>query len=257
MKESKFDVNHILIASPCSARWDTMEGSERARHCGLCSLNVYNISEMTAGEVTNLIAGTEERVCARIYKRTDGTVLTKDCPVGIRAYYRKTARLAGLALSTLLGLFTAATAQSEAEKYDDYVVVTTAKVVSTKISSEKSVVSGRVIDPTGARIPEIKINLFLGKNILTAVSNDNGEFRFSELSNGSYTLKLEPQQGFRGYEVKNLTISSGYETQLDINLSPRPSTIGVVSVSEDQHVETTPASVTTTTIPRKLDKIPH
>src|SRR3954452_5823731 len=34
----------IRIASPCKANWDDMVGDERARFCGQCAKNVYNLS---------------------------------------------------------------------------------------------------------------------------------------------------------------------------------------------------------------------
>lgn len=85
---SKFTnpLNNIKIASPCSADWNEMVGDERQRFCGDCKLNVYNLSGMSRSEAENLIfqAG-ENRLCVRFFRRADGTVLTKDCPVGWRA----------------------------------------------------------------------------------------------------------------------------------------------------------------------------
>jgi len=52
-------------------------------------LNVYNFAEMTRDEVRDLLARTEGRVCARLYRRADGTVLTRDCPTGLRALRRR------------------------------------------------------------------------------------------------------------------------------------------------------------------------
>ena len=62
-----------------------MIGNERSRHCGECKLNVYNLSGMTRVEAENLLLNAEGRVCVRYFKRADGTVLTKDCPVGWKA----------------------------------------------------------------------------------------------------------------------------------------------------------------------------
>jgi hypothetical protein len=82
----------IEIATPCTARWEEMTGDDRTRHCSHCSLNVYDISAMTRQEATNLIASTEGRLCVRLYRRMDGTVLTRDCPTGIRAARQRLAR---------------------------------------------------------------------------------------------------------------------------------------------------------------------
>jgi hypothetical protein len=73
---------NLRIASPCTARWEDMEGDERSRFCRQCTKHVYNFSEMTAQETADLIREREGQLCARFYQRADGTVLTADCPVG-------------------------------------------------------------------------------------------------------------------------------------------------------------------------------
>ena len=81
---SKFNspLKDLKIASPCSADWAEMYGSERQRFCGDCKLNVYNLSGMTTAEAEQLIQNAEGRLCVRFYMRADGSVLTQDCPVG-------------------------------------------------------------------------------------------------------------------------------------------------------------------------------
>jgi hypothetical protein len=79
----------IRIASPCSEKWEDMSGDARARHCAQCKLNVFNIAELTEVEVRSLLSNREGRVCARIYRRADGTVLTKDCPTGVALLRRR------------------------------------------------------------------------------------------------------------------------------------------------------------------------
>jgi hypothetical protein len=75
-------LNHVRIASPCSANWDDMFGNDRVRFCGQCKLNVYNLSGMSREEAENLITNAEDRLCVRFYRRLDGTVITENCPVG-------------------------------------------------------------------------------------------------------------------------------------------------------------------------------
>jgi hypothetical protein len=92
----------ISIASPCPARWEDMGGSDRVRFCDHCRKNVYNLSAMTSAEATQLLQ-TPGQLCARIYQRADGTVLTADCPVGIARQWRrvKTMVAAGVAVVLL------------------------------------------------------------------------------------------------------------------------------------------------------------
>jgi hypothetical protein len=82
-----------------------MVGDERMRYCGRCSLHVYNLSGMTKREAETLVANAEGRLCIRYYRRSDGSILTRNCPVGLRALKQRVTRIAGAALSAVLGFF--------------------------------------------------------------------------------------------------------------------------------------------------------
>src|SRR5262245_32206753 len=82
-------LDEIKVATPCKASWEGMQGDERVRFCSLCRRNVYNISEMSRADATALISTSENRTCIRYYRRRDGTVMTRDCPVGLRALRRR------------------------------------------------------------------------------------------------------------------------------------------------------------------------
>jgi hypothetical protein len=98
-------LNNIKIASPCSADWNAMFGDNRKRFCGDCKLNVYNLSDMTKIEAENFLMASEGRVCVKFFKRADGTVLTKDCPVGWAKVKQKVSRTATAAFGLIAGLF--------------------------------------------------------------------------------------------------------------------------------------------------------
>jgi hypothetical protein len=72
----------IQIASPCKADWDSMNGDDQRRFCGECNLSVYNLSGMSKTEAENLLIESEGKVCVRLFKRSDGSIITKDCPIG-------------------------------------------------------------------------------------------------------------------------------------------------------------------------------
>lgn len=96
-------LSHVRVASPCPADWDSMIGDERVRFCGQCELNVYNLSALTKTQAENLIAGTERRLCIRFYRRRDGSILTKDCPIGLRALKQRLSRIRRAVVSAVLG----------------------------------------------------------------------------------------------------------------------------------------------------------
>ena len=87
-------LSNIKIASPCSQDWNEMIGTERKRFCGECKLNVYNLSGMSRSEAENLLLNSEGRLCVRFFRRADGTVLTKDCPVGWQAIKQRVSKTA-------------------------------------------------------------------------------------------------------------------------------------------------------------------
>lgn len=93
MDPTSHSLDIIDVASPCSAPWDSMTGNDQVRHCDRCDLNVYNLSAMTRDEAEQLVFQHEGRLCVGFFRRADGTVITKDCPVGARALRRKLARL--------------------------------------------------------------------------------------------------------------------------------------------------------------------
>jgi hypothetical protein len=98
-------LNNINIASPCSSDWEAMVGNNRQRYCGECKLNVYNLSGMTKYEAENLLMQSEGRVCVRFLRRADGTVLTKDCPVGWQAVRTKMSKFWTASVSLLIAVF--------------------------------------------------------------------------------------------------------------------------------------------------------
>ncbi|MDC3953260.1 hypothetical protein [Polyangium jinanense] len=77
-------LSQVQVAAPCPADWNKMVGDEHARFCPSCEKNVYNLSAMTGQEAEQLIREKEGNLCVRYFQRKDGTVMTSDCPVGVR-----------------------------------------------------------------------------------------------------------------------------------------------------------------------------
>jgi hypothetical protein len=100
----------VAIASPCSANWNDMQGDNTKRFCGSCEKHVFNLSAMTEVQAAHFVE-TEKTACVRFYQRKDGTILTQDCPVGIKIRKRKNrigaAVAAGLGLAGAMGLASA------------------------------------------------------------------------------------------------------------------------------------------------------
>jgi hypothetical protein len=98
MTDKPFSLDVIDVASPCTADWGKMQGTDHVRRCAQCELNVYHLSNLTRDAAESLLLEHEGRLCVRFYRRADGTVLTRDCPIGLQAIRRQLARLvAGVA----------------------------------------------------------------------------------------------------------------------------------------------------------------
>jgi hypothetical protein len=99
-------LSRIKIAAPCSADWDQMIGTNQVRFCGQCRLNVYNLSGMTRSDAESFIVRNEGRLCVRFYQRLDGSLLTKNCPVGLAAIRRRLSYVTTAVISTVFGFLT-------------------------------------------------------------------------------------------------------------------------------------------------------
>ena len=96
-------LSQIQVASPCQMPWEQMEGDEKVRFCQECRLHVYNLSAMDVEEAAERISQDDDRLCVRFYRRTDGTILTQDCPVGRERRGQKRRQLVQNAAAALVG----------------------------------------------------------------------------------------------------------------------------------------------------------
>jgi Carboxypeptidase regulatory-like domain len=196
-----FVLPNLRIASPCKADWNQMQGDERVRHCFECNLDVYNFSTMPEREIQRLLLAKNERVCARWYRRSDGTIITADCPVGFRARVRKISLVAGTALSALLSLSPAAAQTSD--KTSD----STAKTEKNDIGS--GVIPIRVMDETGAVIPRAQVTVLdsANRSVAEGQTDESGNFQTRGLKSGSYSIQaIFP--GFHKSESHGILVES-------------------------------------------------
>lgn len=103
-------LDNVRIASPCEASWSAMHGDDRVRFCDLCKLNVFNISALSRHDAEQLIIEKQGKLCVRYFQRTDGTILTQDCPRGIARLRHAFRRLLFRGAAACLSLFAALTA---------------------------------------------------------------------------------------------------------------------------------------------------
>ena len=254
MRKTIPDISKMRVAKPCSAGWENMAGDDRARFCGKCDRHVYNIVGMDSAGITQLVQETEGRLCVRMYSRADGTVLTNDCPVGLRAYRKRAAVFAGAALSTLLALFSASYAQKS--KDPELGVL---KIERTKIEANDAVITGNVMDLNGAVIPGAEIELFPKSGRSKFVrSNEEGSFRMEGIEAGKdYVLKVEAKY-FIIQKITNLSIEKNERINFEVFLEVGDPSLVVGLFAEPNEVilETEPTVPFTTITRRKPVELP-
>jgi hypothetical protein len=214
-----------------------MSGDDRVRFCQQCQLHVYDISQMTRRQAEALISQTEGRICARLYRRADGTVLTKDCPVGLRAFRRRAARIAGAALTTLLSLgasiFGQAFTRTSKDESNDGQAAITRSFLGVNPQARPATCRGIITDPMEAVVPGARVTIINEKTKYKRVikSDEDGQYKFGLLEPGLYTLKIE-FSGFQDFVREHLSLHSNEEMRLDVVLNPAGMLMGVIVCEE-------------------------
>jgi hypothetical protein len=214
-----------------------MSGNDEARFCDQCQLHVYDVSQMTRPQAEALMARTEGRICARLYRRTDGTILTKDCPVGLRAFRRRIARVAGAAFTAILSLSANAMGQTltRTSRLDSGArqATLTRTFCGIKMQEGRATFWGIVTDPSGAAIPDATATIINQKTKYKRIikSDRKGQFKFGLLEPGTYTFKIE-DPGFQFYERENLDLHSNEDLRFDVSLSIASAIVGVLVFEE-------------------------
>ena len=167
-------LDNIRVAAPCSADWDSMVGNERVRLCVQCHLNVYNLSEMSRVDADRLINQAEGRLCVRFYRRRDGSIITQNCPVGLRAIKRRLSRVATAVASFVLSLMAGVSVYRFADRLESFHPHVMGTIAAPDVAQPlpSSVGSGVVVSPS----PE---ELVMGKFVPTQ-TNRTSVRRFNQ-----------------------------------------------------------------------------
>ena len=231
MTRNKVELDRIVVASPCPAAWENMAGDERVRFCNQCNLNVYNISAMTKAEAESVFRNTEGRVCARLFRRSDGTILTQDCPVGLRAIRKRVSRAAAAAFSALLSLFGGQTLIAQQQNPKDQSII---DILRTFRGNGQAAVEGIISDQVNAVVAGAQVKLIneSTKREITTRTNERGRFRFIDIDSGEYTIVAD-SPGFRKLEFSGLKLEEDVSLNLTVKLAVGTlEMIGVTVTSE-------------------------
>ena len=252
-------IDHVRIATPCPISWEQMTGDNRVRFCDHCQLNVYNLSALSRVDAEKLITSTEGRLCARLFRREDGTVLTKDCPVGLRALRRRVAKRTAAIFAAIVSLSAIALGQHGAAKNGKTGCTPQTKITRTDATSDpqEKVVSGTVVDPMGAVIPGAKVKLINPKVKETreTSTNDEGRFEFTPIAPGDYSITIA-SSGFKTLEIRNVVVEKDKLTNIAMILEPSlQGEVVCLLMAEPRLIDTPPG---TTIFDEKMIKsLPH
>jgi hypothetical protein len=104
MSAKKRGIDQLLVISPCSAGWDRMSGDDKKRFCAECDKFVYDFSQMTRRQVEAIVSIHRGRMCARITRRPDGSLLTLETPQVHPAVARRASPVVNAPLAAILSL---------------------------------------------------------------------------------------------------------------------------------------------------------
>lgn len=196
-----------------------MSGNDRVRFCDHCQLNVYNISELTQLETESLIASTEGRLCARLFHREDGTIITSDCPVGLRTLRKRVSKRVAVIFATIAAISSSAPGQQSSTKNEKR-----SKPLATKITIGNSswnqidaYLAGIVVDFNGQPIQEAEINIEGDGNLEKKFWTDaEGRFKADPLRPGTYSITVG-SPGFQLYK-RPLLVEQNQLINIDVVL---------------------------------------
>jgi hypothetical protein len=233
MRRRQPNLEDIRIASPCKVNWDDMKGDNRSRHCEQCNLNVYNFADLTRAEISDLIAEKEGRVCARLYRRADGNIITADCPVGLR---RLRMRMAGIGGAIATAIFSiAAGVYGQGKNGQPGPKPGNVQFSTVDPSKNTSAFSGVVFDLNFAIVPgaDVKIRHISSGQLFTATTDDTGTFTFGSLPAGEYSFDLSAA-GFKKFKAQKFILLSDShvvaKAVLDVDLNNV--TVGILVANE-------------------------
>jgi carboxypeptidase family protein len=220
MSTSRRRLDQLKIVSPCSTDWDRMSGDEKKRFCSECDKFVYDFSQMTRSQVEAIVSIHRGRMCARITRRPDGSLVTLEAPPVHPIVARRASPVANATLAAILGLGVPANALNVDVSAAQLIVRSDAdgKTARTPFGGGEAVVGGTVVDPQSAVIPNAVVKLIsdAGAEIETKTSGE-GEFRFAQVPYGAYIMLVEAQ-GFSTHVNSNVIVDTPYDTRFEVTM---------------------------------------
>jgi hypothetical protein len=237
------NLDRVQISVPCTVGWEKMTGDNRARFCRECQRDVHNFSKLTRAEIEALLLKSKGRLCGRIERRVDGTIVTAETIEENLTTFQfarhRASRFVGATFAALLSLCSSIGAQTPtrttetgASSQQTIVNRNDPQPPQLQTQDDGSSISGTVLDPNGAVVPGATVTL-TNKNTNrshTIVSDGAGQFRFGSLVAGVYNLRTEVL-GFGPSETDNIVLRAAQESRLDVILefATTEITVGIIA----------------------------
>ena len=120
-------------------------------------------------------------------------------------------------------------------------------LVAASAWAQDGVITGRVTDPSGAVLPGVTLSLTSTSvmGVRSAVTDEQGGYRFGLLPPGAYTLKFEIP-GFNSVVREGIQLTAGFTSTLDVVMSVGAVSEAITVVGSSPLIDVTNAVVATT-----------
>lgn len=186
-----------------------MVGNERVRFCPECHRDVYDFSRMSDKDVEQLVSRRQQRLCARVRQRPDGSVVTTGSSVSFDVLMRRISRLAGIALAAAISVGPAIAGPPP---------MTPGQKLF-QIQQTLGELALTVVDPSGAAIPKARVTILNEKTNakVDGETDANGQFRIPGLPDGSYEITIV-SPGFQALKQSHVGVHGPALLKLQLQL---------------------------------------
>lgn len=251
---SKSILDRVSIGSSCQTDWEAMNGDQHQRYCDQCEKSVHNLSQLTRSQAEGLIARTNGKLCARLERRPDGSILTADKSYSLPRFNHKFLRIASATMSAALSIAPMVAAKpTKSLPVLNFSQEQKDKTVPN--DKEKTAkIWGIVYDPSQAVVANSKITLIneSTRKERKTVSSVEGIYELASLEAGKYELTFE-SPGFKKMIFTGIKIEVGQELRQDKTLTTNV-LLGDIVILEELKTEQIPEGLSLTLQEKKSKK---
>jgi hypothetical protein len=200
-----------------------MTGDEKKRFCAECDKFVYDFAQMTRQQIEAIVSINRGRMCARITRKPDGSLLTLETPPVHPVAARRASPVVNATLAVILGLNVPGAALN-ADAYTAQIVANSDdynESARTPHGGGEAIIGGEVFDQRGTVIPNAVVKLISDAGVeLKTKTSAKGEFTFANVPYGAYIMLVEAP-GFYTYVNSNVIVDTPYDKGFEVSLNAK------------------------------------